>query len=126
MVVSIALCALALRRGLELRRSRLRRTRRAPELRRRHLRIARPAVALVVVGLVGGLLSAVFLRDWRPLTSFHGWLGLLAAAGFSAAAVLGHRMERGRSRAYDVHAVLGGVALLAAAVAAVAGFVLLP
>ena len=126
MVVALSLCALALRAGLALRRSRIGPARRTPEMRPRHLRLAKPAVALVVVGLVGGPLSAVFLRDWSPFGTFHAWLGLLAAGLFVAAAVIGHRIEAGRSRAFDPHAILGGLAVLVAAVAAVAGFVLLP
>ena len=126
MGVAIALCALALRAGLVLRGSRLGRCRRTPAERRRHLRLAKPAVALVCVGFVGGPLSAVWLRGWAPFGSFHAWLGLLAVGLFAAAALLGHRLETGRSRSFDLHALLGGLGVLAAAVAAVAGFVLLP
>ncbi len=126
MGMAIALCALALRAGLRLRRSRLGPTRRTPAMRRRHLRLAKPGVALLLLGFVGGPLSAVWLRDWSPFGSFHAWLGVLAAGLFASAALLGRRLEQGRSRAFDLHALLGGLALLAAAVAAVAGFVLLP
>ena len=45
---------------------------------------------------------------------------------FGAAALVGHRIEEGRSKAFDVHALLGLLAVLAAAVTAVAGFALLP
>jgi hypothetical protein len=69
---------------------------------------------------------AALLRDWTPFGSFHAWIGLLAAGLFAATALAGHRIETGQSRAFDAHALLGGVAVLAAAVAAVAGFVLLP
>ena len=47
MVVTLLLAFLTLRSGLVLRRSRLRRARRAPELRPRHLRLAKPTVGLV-------------------------------------------------------------------------------
>ncbi len=129
MIASLTLAAWALRVGLGLRR---RRTGRVPGgaggagLRRKHLRVAKPAVALLLVGFVGGPVSAVWLRGWDPFDSFHGWLGLLVASLFGAAAVAGHRIEEGRSRAFDVHALLGILAVLAAAVTAVAGFVLLP
>jgi hypothetical protein len=126
MVLALALCALALRAGLTLRRARLGLARRTPALRRRHLRVAKPAVALLLCGFAGGPASALWLRDWTPFGTFHAWLGLLAAGLFAAAAVLGHRIEGGRSRAFDRHALLGGLAVLAAAVAAVAGLVLLP
>lgn len=126
MVASIGLAALALRSGLALRRSRLRRAGRTPEMRPRHLRLAKPAVVLVLIGFVGGLASWHWLRAGSVLGTFHGLLGLLVAALFTSAAVLGHRIEKGRARAFDVHALLGGLALLFAALAAVAGFVLLP
>jgi cytochrome bd-type quinol oxidase subunit 2 len=129
MLVALALAGLALRTGLAVRRRRSGSAPLAPtggELRRRHLRLAKPAVVMVLVGFLGGPISAVFLRDWDPFASFHGWLGLLAAALFAAAAALGHRIEEGRSRAFDAHALLGMLALLFAAVTAVAGFVLLP
>ena len=73
-----------------------------------------------------GAASAVLLRGWEPFGSLHALLGVLAVLLFGAAAVLGHRIEEGRSRAFDAHALLGMLALLAAAVTAVAGFVLLP
>ncbi len=126
MLVSVALCALALRAGLALRRSRRGRSRRTPGMRHSHLRLAKPAVVLVLCGFVAGPVSAAWLRDWTPFGTLHAWLGLLAAGLFAGAATIGRRIETGRSRAFDVHALLGGVAVLAAAVAAVAGFVLLP
>ena len=126
MVASLAVVSLALRAGLRLRRARLGRARKTPDLLRAHLRLAKPAVALIGIGLLGGPISAVWLRGWTPLASFHAWLGLLAAALFLAAAILGRRLERGRSRAVDAHAIAAGLAALAAAVAVVAGLVLLP
>ena len=126
MLVSIGLAALTLRAGLALRRARLGRAPRDPGLRRRHLRLAKPAVAMILAGFVGGPLSALWLRGWDPFTSFHGVLGLAVASLFAAAALVGRRLERGRSRAFEAHARLGALAVLGAALAAVAGFVLLP
>lgn len=126
MAVALALAALALRAGLALRRPRLAGRRRDPELRRRHLRLAKPAVALVVVGFAAGPLSAGLLRGWTPFATFHAAVGSAAALLFVAAAIAGRGLERGRSRARDLHALLGGLAVLLAALAAVAGFSLLP
>ncbi len=126
MVTSVGLAALALRAGLALRRSRLGLQPRTPGLRRAHLRIAKPAVVMILVGFAGGPVSAWWLRGWEPFGSFHLLVGMLAAGLFAAAAVFGRRIETGRSRAFDAHALLGGLALLLAALAAVAGFVLLP
>ena len=126
MVASIALAATALRAGLLLRRARRLKARRAPGLRERHLRFAKPAVALLLAGFIAGPISAFTLRGWGVFESFHGWLGLTCIALFAATARLGRSLERGRSRAFDAHALLGLLALLAAGVAAVAGFGLLP
>ena len=126
MLISLTLAVLTLRAGLALRRARRGPAPRDPKLRRRHLRLAKLAVALILAGFVGGPISAVALRDWQAFGSFHGALGLAVAALFVAAAVLGRRIERGRASAFEAHAVLGALAVLGAALAAVAGFVLLP
>lgn len=125
-LVGLLLAFLALRSGLRLRRARLGLARRPPDGRRAHLRVAKPAVALVLIGLAAGPPSAVWLRGWEALHSLHGWLGVAVAAGFGAAAAVGHRIESGRSRAFDAHARLAALAVLLGAAAAVAGFVLLP
>jgi len=126
MLASIGLAGLALRAGLSLRRARLGRAERDPRGRRRHLALAKPAVALALAGFVLGPLSAVWLRGWSAFASLHGALGSLAALLFVAAAVLGRRVETGRTSARGAHGWLGALAVLAAALAAVAGLVLLP
>ncbi len=124
MLTALLLAALAARAGLALRRARRVAGRRA-ELRRRHLRLARPAVILALIGFVGGPLSMAWLRDRPPFETAHAVAGSLAAACFLAAGWLGHRLEHGQG-SRDLHATLGVAALLAGAVAAVMGFVLLP
>jgi hypothetical protein len=126
MLIALAFAGLALRSGLGLRRGRLGRAPRKGGARRAHLRVAKPAVALVALGFLGGLGSAVWLRGWSVFGTFHAILALAVLALFGAAAAVGHRIEEGRSRAFDTHAQLAGLAVLLAAVAAVAGFVLLP
>jgi len=126
MVVSVLLCGASLRAGLVIRRARRFRTRRPPELRETHLRVAKLAVIAVGIGFLGGPISAVLLRNWEPFRTFHGGVGLVAGALFAAVAVLGLRLERGRSRRHEAHALLGLLAMLATVIASVAGFVLLP
>jgi hypothetical protein len=126
MLAAIFAAAVALRLGLRLRRARLAGASRPPELRRRHLRVARPAVAAVLAGFALGPISAVWLRGFEPFDTFHGAVGIATAGLFAAAGWLGHRLAHGRSRARDLHALLGGLAVLLAALAAVAGFALLP
>lgn len=126
MVASLALALLALRAGLVLRRARRRRAPKNPRVRRAHLRLAKPAIGLLLVGLLAGPPSAVVLRDWDPFRTLHGWLGLVAAALFTAAAILGRRLEKAQSQNPDPHALLALLAVLTAAITAIAGFVLLP
>ena len=126
MVASLGVVALALKTGLRLRRARFGREPRTPDLLRAHLRFAKPAVALICVGFLAGPISAVWLRDWTPFATFHSWLGILAVALFLAVAFLGWRLEQHRGRPVDAHATLAGLAVLVAAVAMVAGLVLLP
>lgn len=130
MTLAIVLVLLALRSGLRLRRARRTggtppsTTRRA--LRERHLRLAKSAVAVALAGAVGGPLSMALLLDRTPFETLHGWVGLLTAALLLGTAVLGHRIEAGESREYDLHGALAIATSLAAATSAVAGFVLLP
>ena len=126
MIASIALAALALRAGFALRRARAAQRPAPRGARRRHLRSAKAAVVLVAIGFVGGCISAVWLRGWSPFATFHGALGAIVLALFSAAASQGWRLERGRRDARQTHALLGALAVLGAALAAIAGFVLLP
>jgi len=126
MVASLALAFAAFRAGVALRRARLARRPPPPGARRRHLLLARPAVVLLLAGFLLGPLSAAVLRGWTPFATLHGFTGIVAAALFVAAALQGRRLERGRASARAAHALLGALALLVAAVAAMAGFVLLP
>lgn len=129
MVGSLVLVVLALRLGLRLRQQRQGRAvsdRPRGELLAAHVRLAKPAVALVLLGFALGPVSAVALRGWEPFSKFHGWLGLVAAGLFALAAFWGHALETGKSRKAGRHGVTAGLALLIAAVGAVAGFVLLP
>jgi hypothetical protein len=130
MVVALCLAALALRAGMRLRAQRQGRGVRAlqprAELLRAHLRLAKPAVVLVLLGFVAGPLSAVWLRGWSPFGKLHAWLGLAAALLFGTVAWLGHRLQAGRGGRPDTHGWLALLALLMGALAAVAGFVLLP
>ncbi len=125
MVVGLLLIVLALRSGLAIRRRRSRSLPPQAKLRKEHLKFAKPAVTMVCLGFLAGPTSAIWLRDWEAFGTLHGVLGLLAACSFVVAAVLGHRLESG-AESRELHAWAGLCGFLAAAVAAVAGFVLLP
>ena len=129
MLVSIGIAGIALRLGLQMRARRRRGEPPQRGLLARHVRMARPAVLLIALGLVSGPASAVWLRGWAPFGSFHAWLAVLSAGLFLAAGWLGLRLSRGeldREQGANLHGLLGTVALLAAALTAAAGMVLLP
>jgi hypothetical protein len=129
MLLALVLAALALRAGLAMRRRRVRGEAPGRGLLAAHLRMARPAVCLLLAGFVGGPLSALFLRDWTPFGTAHAWLGLLAALLFGAAGWVGLQMQRGglrRAAWANRHGLLGTVGMLVGALAAAAGMVLLP
>jgi hypothetical protein len=128
MVVSIGLGVATYRVGLGLRRARLSGARRERAAYRRHLRLAKPAVTMLAVGFLAGPLSAWLIRDWTPFATLHSWVGALAISLFAATAFFGRRLETGRAprATVDRHAWLALSALLAAALAAFTGFVLLP
>jgi len=126
MVVCLLVAGLALRAGLRMRRARLGGVSLPRGLRRRHMRLAKPAVLLILVGFLGGPLSSLLLRGWQPFDRLHGWLGLLSAALFFAAFLLGRRLERHQGRPIHAHGLLGALAMLVGALAFASGFVLLP
>jgi len=126
MALALALVFLALRAGLRMRRARQQGAPKPPGLLARHLALARPAVVLAGLGLLSGPLSALLLRDWAPLQTLHGWLALVAGGLLLAAGALGQRLKAGTSRSVETHARLGLLGALVAALAAFAGFVLLP
>jgi hypothetical protein len=126
MLASIGLCFAALRAGLRLRQARRGGRRRNPADLRRHLKLAKPAIWLICAGFGLGLASAVWLRGLRFLANAHGLVASTALALFVATGVLGWRLEHGRSRARDAHALVALLALLAAVAAFGTGLVLLP
>jgi hypothetical protein len=126
MILGLSLAFLALRAGLAMRARRQRGAVRDKGLLARHLALARPAVVLAALGLLSGPASAIWLRDWTPLRTLHGWLALLAAILFIAAGSLGLGLSRRRISSPELHGWLGLLGMLAAALAGFAGFVLLP
>jgi hypothetical protein len=126
MLLALALAALALRSGLALRAARRRgRPPRASD-RRAHLRVAKPAVALLLIGFPLGPLSAAWLRGLEPFSTLHAAAALAATALFAAAAWLGRALEGGAVARREAHAAVALCAVLAGAAALATGFVLLP
>jgi hypothetical protein len=112
--------------GLSIREARVRKRRIAPGTRRRHTRLSKPAVVAALAGVTLGPISSVLLRGWAPLQTFHGIAGLLAMASFTAAGLLGVRLESGRTTRAALHGGLGLLGVLLGLLAALAGTDLLP
>jgi hypothetical protein len=126
MVAALALAFAALRAGQRIRRVRRSGARRTPDMRTAHLKWAKPAVVLVLIGAITGPVSMALLRGESPLGTLHAWLGIAVALLFGAAGVVGRRLEHGRGASRDVHTLLAVLAVLAGGAAAVAGFNILP
>ena len=133
MVVSLLLAFAAMRTGMLLRRARLRGIPAPGGTRQRHLRFAKVAVVLLLVGFLGGPFSTWLLRGWTPFATFHGVAGGIAGVLFVATALRGRELELGPARggandpkARDMHAMLALAAMGFGTMAAFAGFVLLP
>ena len=126
MLLSLGLAGMALRAGLVLRRARRLGQRRSAEAYRRHLRLAKPALGLLLLGFAGGIASSVLLRGWDAFGTAHSAVASAALASFLVTGTLGWRLERGRSRAVEWHARLAALSVLLAAAALGTGFVLLP
>ena len=126
MTGALTVAWLAFRSGMTLRRTRQQGGTAGAAVRRRHLRLGRPAVLLVLIGAIGGPLSAWWLRSWTPFQTFHAWAGLACLAAFLFLAVAGLRLERGELAVRPLHARVALLAVLLAALSAISGFVLLP
>lgn len=125
MTICLGVLFAVLRLGLRSRKARLVGAPPDIDLIRLHMRLAKPAVAFVMIGFIGGGLSSSLIRDWSLMESFHGLLALIVVILFGAAAFLGRRAQRGEGDP-GTHGLFGLLAMLGSALAAVAGFILLP
>ena len=128
MLFCLVLVFQALRHGIVLRRGRQLGLKPAERWRHRvlHLRYAKLAVVCIVIGALGGISTMFFELDRPILSTVHGMSGFITAATFLAAGRLGRELEGGKNSQRDIHAWTAFVAILAAAITVVAGFVLLP
>lgn len=124
--VALLLAFLVFRQGFHQRRLRLRRVTPPAGNLNRHLRLGPWVVGLVVLATVGGVGSAVQLRGWKPLATTHGWVALVAMAGFVSLWLLGRSLQQGRRQLAAAHGLVGLFTLFAAGLAGVLGISLLP
>lgn len=86
---------------------------------------------MACLGFLGGPLSAFLLRGWTPFSTLHAALGVLALLLLISTGLRGRALERARggeaaARLRAGHARLALLAAGVSALAAFAGFVLLP
>ncbi|MFZ5439988.1 MAG: DUF4079 family protein [Myxococcota bacterium] len=124
--VALLLAWVVFRQGFHQRKQRLTR-KPAPEGSwQRHVQLGPWSVGLLVTSAFGGVGSAVAVRGWKPLDTFHGWLGLASALMFVGLWLLGRALARGDKTHAGKHGVLGLLAMFAAGVTGVLGISLLP
>ena len=126
MTIALGLVLATLRSGLAMRSRRVRGLRPILEDRQRHLRLAKPALAMIWIGFAAGLASSSLLRGWELLGSAHGKVSLVSLALFTATGWLGHQLEEGQRTDPERHAWLALAAVFSAAASLGTGFVLLP
>jgi hypothetical protein len=124
--VTLVLCFVVLRQGLAQRRQRLRKVAAPAGTLKRHAALGPWAVGLFVASAVGGLGSAVVVRGWAPLATWHGRLALGAAVTFAVVWWLGRRLLAQQKQLANTHGVLGLLALFLGGLAAMLGISLLP
>lgn len=124
--VTLLLAWLVFRAGFHQRIQRLRRVQAPAGSLARHLKLGPISVALFVASAIGGLGSAVFLRDMKPLATFHGILGVVSTLVFVGLWLLGRQLTSGKKHLANFHGVLGLLSLFAAGLTGVLGISLLP
>jgi Protein of unknown function (DUF4079) len=124
--LGLALAWWTLQRGLVIRDARVKKRAPPAGATQRHLRLARPAVWILVAASVLGLASAVFVREMKPLHTGHGWAAVVATLGFAGTGLIGRELVKDRSRRRQLHVAFSLVGLGLGLLAAVLGIELLP
>ncbi len=76
--VTLFLAFLVFSDGFAQRKQRLRRIPAPASTRTRHIKLGPVTAALFCLSWIVGLCSAVLLRKWEPLATFHGKLALIS------------------------------------------------
>ena len=124
--VSVFLAFLVYRDGFAQRKLRLRRIQPPEGSRARHVKLGPWSMALMIASALTGLASALWLREWKLLATFHGKLAVVTTLMFVVMWWLGRRLVAGERARANTHGVLGVVSMFAMGLAAVLGISLLP
>lgn len=122
----LVLCFIELRAGLRQRTFRTRKVAPPPGNLKRHTRLGPWAVGLFAAAAVGGLGSSVALRDWAPLGTWHGRVGLAATLLYALVWLLGRKLLGGAKQHANLHGVLATLGLFLGGICALLGLDLLP
>ena len=120
------LALVVFRQGLKQRDGRTKRLPVPPGNLKRHSTLGPWAVGLIVLGTIGGLLSATLVRGWSPLGSWHGRLGVLATALFCVEWWLGRRLLQQQKQLANTHGLLAVAAMGVGVITVLLGIEMLP
>lgn len=124
--VSVFLAFLVYRDGFAQRKLRLRRIQPPEGSRARHVKLGPWSMALMIASALTGMVSALWLREWKLLATFHGKLALTTTLMFVVMWWLGRKLVAGERERANTHGVLGVLSMFAMGLAAVLGISLLP
>lgn len=124
--VSLALAFVVFRDGFAQRKQRLRGIQAPAGSRLRHTALGLWVTGLMGLSAVGGVISAVQFRDWQPLATAHGKLGLVSMLLFTVMWWLGQKLVARQRHLAERHGLLGLLSLFAGGLTGILGIALLP
>lgn len=124
--IALLLAWFVFRDGFAQRKQRLRRVQAPQGSRKRHVELGPWSMVFMLVSAFGGLGTAVLVRSWKPMDTFHGWLGVASALLFVVMWRLGRPLIPQGGPQSNRHGLLGLLALFAAGLTGVLGISLLP
>ena len=123
---TLLLAFFVFRDGFAQRKQRLSRIPATPASRQRHVKWGPWSSGLMVASALGGIVSTLFLRNWKFLASFHGKLGVATVLMFLVMWWLGRRLNAGEKQLAGNHGILGLLALFAGGLTGLLGISMLP
>jgi hypothetical protein len=124
--VSVFLAFVVFSDGFAQRKLRLRRVQPPEGSRARHVKLGPWSMALMVASALTGMASALWLREWKWLATFHGKLAIVTTLMFVIMWWLGRKLVAGERERANTHGILGVLSLFAMGLTAVLGISLLP
>ncbi len=124
--LTLLLAFIVFRDGFAQRKQRLSRIPARPASRQRHVKWGPWSTGLMVSSALLGIGSALYLRNWKFLASWHGKLGVTTVLMFLIMWWLGRRLNAGEKQLAGNHGVLGLLALFAGGLTGLLGISMLP